>query len=252
MTHDVSTRRPLERSDYYSLGLIILYAIYVYLSIEGVFDALIVGSDQPGWLTLSNYLVPLAAFGLALLSIGKQQSMPEDWGLSLGKRFLPALGAFLVGGIVFGLFAGNFPPSHFYIQIVPAILVVAAGQIVLRARLMSLIRKFMGTTVTSSIVMFSLGALVFALVYTPVVSFGFWVILLSCVAVWFIRGSGSVLLLIYIEPFIFRKSELNEMTQNTFLAFCVVAAVIYFAIAVPAWLIHRSRSQGSRVGDDRT
>lgn len=252
MTHDVSTRRPLERSDYYSLGLIILYAVYVYLSIEGVFDALIVGSDQPGWLTLSNYLVPLAVFGLVLLSISKQQSTSEDWGLSLDKRSFPLFGAFLVGGIFFGLLIWDFPPADFFIQAVPAILVVAAGQIVLRARLMSLIRKFMGTSVMSSIVMFSLGALFFALAYTPIESLGFWVILLSCLAVWFIRSSGSVLFPIAIDPFFLKKGDLIEVTQNWNLAIFFMALVLYLALAVPAWYISRSRSQESQVGDDRT
>jgi hypothetical protein len=128
----------------------------------------------------------------------------------------------------------KFPPADFYIRALPAILIVAAGQIVLRARLISLIRKFMGTSVISSIVMFSLGALMLALVYTPIESLGFRVILISCLAVWVIRSSGSVLLLIPVEPFVFRRSDMNDVTLNSYLALAALALVIYFALAMTA------------------
>jgi len=246
MGSNASTRHSLERSDYYSLGLIILYAVYAYLSIGGVFDALIRGSDQPGWLTLSNYFVPLAVFGLVLLSIGKQRTKPDDWGLSVNKRSLIANSGFFMGIVVFGLFDGDFPPADFYVRIVPVLLVVAAGQVALRARVISLMRKFMGTSVISTIVMFSFGALFFALVYTPVEPLSLWVILFSCFAVGFIRHSGSVLMLICIEPSIFITGELNDLTQNTFLALATTTIVIYFVFATAAWFLFRSRSRGAQ------
>lgn len=239
-----SAGHTLERSDYLSLALIIVYGVYAYLSIGGVFDEMLVTTDPPDWLILSAWVIPLAAMGAALWSLYRQQSMPGEWGLSINAVVFAVIVGFLLGRVGWNLISFDLPSASLCLKIAPAVLVVLASQMILRARVMNLTRKVLGRSAPSTIVVYVVGALLFALVYTPLEPLGFWVLVVSLLAAGAVRISGSVLPALLIEPFVFLKSDQLDATFTEWrVALLIVMVVVYFPVALLArWLIRRRTS----------
>ena len=86
------TKSRLEKADYLILGAIIVFGIMTCFIMEEIL--FMISSDSIG-LDLHVflfYLCPIPFIFIALFSIYKGKSTPEDWGLSLGRKthwFLP-------------------------------------------------------------------------------------------------------------------------------------------------------------------
>lgn len=238
----VAYRTP-EKWDFYLLGLISVFSLYMYWAKDKVFRAYeYAGTDGYSFqiVHIVFVLVPLFAFVFILFGLTEGNWTGSRFGLTLGKSAIAnfVLSGLLIIGLIFFL-EGPTTSDYTFTQSVIIVLNITAGEIIIRAAVMELMLKVFGKTAVGINLAFILSILLYVTVQVPSETSTHSPILWGvCLALWY-YGTHSVLLLVVLNSLIF----LPELHVTGHLVIAVMAVALYFALATPATFICRSRQQ---------
>lgn len=250
MAKQLFSVQPLMRSDYYVLGGIILYSVYAYLCMGGVlnaYNATGVSAEGSPPLSIMHILVPLLVIASAYYLLIRHTWNSFTWGLNLSKGFWTN---FIITAVAAGLFLLSVQfafSSESVGRLVPVLLNITASELVFRVALIGLITRLLGQSNNSVFLAITVSGALYVLVQSPF-QLTWWSILGSVALSGLYHKTRTILFSMFFSAFLF----LGDSDFPDELPFVVLVFALYFMLATAALLIHRSRSQESRVGDVRT
>lgn len=231
------TFRKPSRMDYYLLVFVALYASYSYWSKDIITNA--TGAGFSVIMHVVLLIFPLLVFGSVLLILSRQQWSEGKLGLELGRRaYANFVISFILAAAIIITLEAPETSAYSFGQLVLITMNIVAGEIVLRAAVMEMMLKMFGKTAVGINLAFILSVVLYAAVQIPGGAS------ISLPISWGIGGSliyygtGSVLALVLLDSLIF----LPELDVGGHRLLAVMVVVLYFALAVPATFICRSRT----------
>ncbi len=241
----------LDKQDYYTLFLSLLFAVYTHFVVDRIVVSLAnpIPNETSLIFDIFVILVPLIVFAYTLIYLSKGKWLDATAGFSLGKIALPGYAIALITVALWATESGSIPESGFF-RWTPFLVNIAAGELLLRALVTEVIFKAVDKTWKGMTVASILSGVLFAVAFSTQYPLTFWTILGSVAASLFYCGTRSILFLIIWDSSEIVDGANIEHVSN--IANAIIGILIFFVIAVPANLICRSQRKRMHVRDGST
>lgn len=192
--------------------------------------------SQP--LSVRHILVPLLVIASAYYLLFRDTWNSFTWGLNLSKGFWTN---FIITAVAAGIFLLPVQfafTSESVSRLTPALLNVAASELVFRVALVGLITRLLGQSNISVFLAITVSGVLYVLVQSPF-QLTWWAVLGSVALSGLYHKTRTILFSMFFSAFLF----VGDSGFPDELPFVVLVFALYFMLATAAWLINRSRSQ---------
>ena len=232
-------KNKLDKSDYYDIGLIILFSLYAYFFMGQVFSAYsdsAVGSETFGFSFLT-YLVPLVIFARIIFRLRKSDLIPD----SKFKITIESIMCQIVIIAFLVVFDGNYNNISINetIRVLPLSLNIAVSEFIYRAILYSIVLKVFGNGKFGNIFAVILSSIFFVLFLSP---FHIQKILLIVAVALFFSYSFYNIKAQMIYIIIFDIWLIIKTVDNySLISLIIIIILLYFALAIPIHFMQKRK-----------
>ncbi len=241
MVAKIVSFKGIDKADYSSLALIVLYSLFVFFGFGRIFRSYLGSEDvnSPVFLNAIAVIVPLLVFIFVFVNYAPRYWAKSKLGLNTGKVALPSF--FITILMLFYLVMTTNVSITIYavLWFIPIVLNVMASELVLRVILTDLVQKFLVSPKGRVVIPVLLSSFLFIAIHSPLTQLSFAVIVEAVILSLIYVGTRSVIFLTLQDTLTILTSSKSKLSVDPSVAISAIA--VYFVLAFAATFLYRTQ-----------